>query len=299
VIKKVALRRATHAGSWYRGTKKGLLEALKGYFTDEEFGPNEEPSSLNKNERNIIGGVSPHAGMEYSGPCAAFTYLNLFKEKIPDTVIILGTDHIGYRKIALMKKGEWETPLGNLKIDEELSTMILENSSIIEQDNSLFTGFQAEQEHNIEIQLPFIKYCSQGKEVNIVPIKIAGTRDFKILSDIAKDIAEAINSINKDVIIVASSDMSHKQVNSSNQLDQFKEIDLAVIEEFKNLEPEKALENALKTTVCGPQTITTLILTCRNLNATKGELLKYYTSSERTGNIGGYCVGYFSGILSK
>ncbi|MFX1324944.1 MAG: AmmeMemoRadiSam system protein B [Promethearchaeota archaeon] len=295
----MVLRRATHAGSWYRGSKKGLLEALNGYFTDEEYGPNEEPISLNKIERSIIGGVSPHAGMEYSGPCAAFTYLNLFKEKIPDTVIILGTDHIGYRKIALMSKGEWETPLGNLQIDEELSTMILENSSLIEQDSSMFIGFQAEQEHNIEIQLPFIKYCSHDKEVKIVTIKIAGTRDFNILSKIAKTIAEVINSIDKDIVVVASSDMSHKQVNSSNQLEKFKEIDFAVIEEFKNLNAKKALENALKTTICGPQTITTLMLICKNLNATKGELLKYYTSSEKTGNIGGYCVGYFSGILKK
>lgn len=295
----MVLRRATHAGSWYRGSKKGLLEALSGYFTDEEYGPNEKPISLNKIERSIIGGVSPHAGMDYSGPCAAFTYLNLFKEKIPDTVIILGTDHIGYRKIALMSKGEWETPLGNLQIDEELSTMILDNSSLIEQDSSMFTGFQAEQEHNIEIQLPFIKYCSQDKDVKIVTIKIAGTRDFNILSDIAKAIAGVINSINKDIVVVASSDMSHKQVNNITQLEKFKEIDFAVIEEFKNLDPKKALENALKTTVCGPQTITTLMLICKNLNATTGELLKYYTSSEKTGNIGGYCVGYFSGILKK
>ncbi len=295
----MVLRRASHASSWYRGSKKGLVEALDGYFTNDEFGPKEKFITSNKDKRTIIGGVSPHAGMDYSGPCAAFTYLNLFKEKIPDTVIILGTDHIGYHKIALMAKGEWETPLGNLLIDAELSEKILDNSSIIESDNSLFVGFQAEQEHNIEIQLPFIKYCSLDKEVKIVTIKIAGTREFKILNEIAKDITKAVNSIDRDVVIVASSDMSHKQVDSENQLDRFKEIDLAVIEEFKNLNASKTLENALKTTICGPQTSTTLMLISENLNATKGELLKYYTSSEKTGSIGGYCVGYFSGVLIK
>lgn len=297
MIGEKMVRRASHAGSWY--LKKGLREALDGYFTDEKFGPNEALVTSNKDERTIIGGVSPHAGMDFSGPCAAFTYLNLFKEKIPETVIILGTDHIGYSKIALMEKGEWETPLGNLLIDEELSKKILDNSSIIESDNSLFMGYQAEQEHNIEIQLPFIKYCSLDKEVKIVTIKIAGTRDFKILNEIAKDITKAVNSLNKDVVIIASSDMSHKQVDNSNQLDKFKKIDLAVIEEFKNLNASKTLENALKTTICGPQTITTLMLISENLNATKGELLKYYTSSEKTGSIGGYCVGYFSGVLVK
>lgn len=295
----MVIRKASHAGSWYPGSEKALLEAMKKYFMEEEFGPNKSPSSLNLDERTIIGGVSPHAGMEYSGPCAAFTYLNLFRERIPDTVIILGTDHVGYHKIALMGKGEWETPLGNLRIDEELSKLILDNSNIIEEDDALFIGFQAEQEHNIEIQLPFIKYCSFDKEVKIVTIKIAGTKDFKILNQIAKDITEAINSIEKDVVILASSDMSHKQVDSSDQLNRFKEIDLAVIKEFENLNASKALENALKTSVCGPQTITTLMLISENLNATRGELLKYYTSSEKTGSIGGYCVGYFSGVLIK
>jgi AmmeMemoRadiSam system protein B len=293
------VRRASHAGSWYPGSKKGLMEALDGYFTNDEFGPNEMLETANKDERTIVGGVSPHAGMEYSGPCAAFTYLSLFKEKVPDTVIILGTDHIGYNKIALMKTGEWETPIGNLVIDEELSGKILDNSNIIEPDESLFVGFQAEQEHNIEIQLPFIKYCSFDRDVKILPIKIAGTRDFKILNEIAKDITKAVTLIDKDVVIVASSDMSHKQVESSNQLEKFKEIDLAVIEEFENLNASNTLKNALKTTICGPQTITTLMLISENLNASKGKLLKYYTSSEKTRRIGGYCVGYFSGVLIK
>ncbi|MHA2007825.1 MAG: AmmeMemoRadiSam system protein B [Promethearchaeota archaeon] len=293
------IRRASHAGSWYRGSKKDLIEALDGYFTDEKFGPNEPLVTSNKDERTIVGGVSPHAGMDYSGPCAAFTYLNLFSEKIPDTVIILGTDHVGFRKVALMEEGEWETPLGNLSIDEELSRRILENSKTVQSDSSLFVGLPAEQEHNIEIQLPFIKYCSLKQEVKIVPIKIAGTKDFAALKDIATGIAKAINIINKDVVVVASSDMSHKQVNDSNQLDKFKKIDLDVIEEFIKLNPENTLKNALKTSVCGPQTITTLLLICKNLNATKGQLLKYYTSSEKTGSIGGYCVGYFSGVLIK
>ncbi len=294
----MVIRRATHAGSWYPGSKKGLLDALKEYFTDGEFGPNEEPKSMNKEKRTIIGGVSPHAGMEYSGPCAAFTYLNLFKEKIPDTVVILGTDHMGHNKIALIAEGEWETPLGNLKIDEEFSNRLIEDSKIIEDDDSLFTGF-SEQEHNIEIQLPFIKYCSMDKEVKIVTIKIPVTRDFKTMNEISNDIANVINLMNKDIVIIASSDMSHKQVSDPKQLQKFKEIDLTVIEEFTSLNPEKTLEAASKTTVCGPQTITTLMLTCKKLYATRGEMLKYYTSSERTGRIGGYCVGYFSGVIIK
>ena len=119
------------------------------------------------------------------------------------------------------------------------------------------------------------------------------------MNEISNDITKAVRLLDKDVVIIASSDMSHKSVNNSNDLRAFKEIDLEVIDNFKNLDPQKTLEAASKTTVCVPQTITTLMLICKNLNATKGELLKYYTSSEKTGNIEGYCVGYFSGVLIK
>jgi len=291
---KMVFRKADFKGSWYSGSRKELLDALERYFNDKSFGPGETPKTLGLESRTIIGGVSPHAGHEYSGPCAAFTFFNLFKEKIPDTVIILGTDHRGYRKIALFEDGEWETPLGNLKIDNELSKKILDNSSKIKSDSSAFLIG----EHNIEIQLPFIKYCAQEKDLKIVPIKITPRTNFNIMDEISGDIANAVKSTDKDVVIVASSDMSHEYVHSEEQLKKFKEIDQAVINGFERLNPNETLDAALRTSVCGPQTITTLILIGKKLNASKGKLLKYYTSSEKTGSFD-YCVGYFSGIIIK
>ncbi|MFX1419007.1 MAG: AmmeMemoRadiSam system protein B [Promethearchaeota archaeon] len=291
-------RRAYVAGSFYPRYKPDLLRILKESFLDSEFGPGEELRSLNQEHRSTIGGVSPHAGYIYSGCCAAFTFLNLFKERIPDTIIILGTDHIGYGKVALMDEGEWETPLGNINIDNELSGKILEHSEIIRNDESAFIGFPFEREHNIEVQLPFIKYCAQGKDVKFVPI-IVSVKDFNILSNLSNDIAKAIQSYNKDVVIVASSDMTHKEVYDLKQLEKFKERDQQVIDAFIKFDPKNTLDAASKTTVCGSQTITSLMMICKKLNANKGKLLKYYTSSEKTGNISGYCVGYFSGVIMK
>ncbi|MFX0038024.1 MAG: AmmeMemoRadiSam system protein B [Promethearchaeota archaeon] len=294
----MVIRKAAVAGTFYPRYKPDLINVIKESFVNKDFGPGEEPKTLNQKQRSIIGGVSPHAGYIYSGCCAAFTYLNLFKEKIPDTIIVLGTDHVGYGKIGLMDEGEWETPLGNIKIDKELSKKILDTSEIIKKDESAFMGFPFGREHNIEVQLPFIKYCAQEKDIEFIPIKISN-KDFNILNKISTDIAKAIESYDKDVVIVASSDMTHKEVYDSKQLEKFKEKDQQVINAFVNGEPQITLEAASKTTVCGPQTISSLMMICKNLNANKGKLLKYYTSSERTGNISGYCVGYFSGIIMK
>ncbi len=292
------IRKAIVAGSFYPRYKPDLLNILEDSFTNKEFGPGEAPKSLNQEQRSIIGGVSPHAGYTYSGCCAAFTYLNLFKERIPDTVILLGTDHIGYGKVGLMKEGEWETPLGNLSIDDNLSNKILEISNTIIEDESAFIGHPYGREHNIEVQLPFIKYCAQDKDVRILPIKVA-VKEFNLLDKISTEIASIIKSYSKDVVIVASSDMTHKEISNIEELNKFKERDQKVIDAFIEFNPEKTLKTASSTTVCGSQTITTLMLICKKLNTSKGKLLKYYTSSEKTGNYSGYCVGYFSGIIVK
>ncbi len=296
-MRKLGIRKASHAGSWYPKNRENLIRDLEFNFSESEFGPGLLPETLNQDTRTIIGGVSPHAGYAFSGRCAAFTYLNLFKEKIPDTIIVLGTDHVGYGKVALLGDGAWETPLGNLLIDDELSKKILDTSDIIVEDPSAFTGFM-EQEHNIEIQLPFIKYCAKEKDVKIVTLKIGIRRDYSVFEKIATDISAAIKALNKDTVIVASSDMSHKEVFDKNQLNEFKKYDQDVIDAFVDLNPKNTLSAASKTTVCGAQTITTLMLICEKLNATKGELLKYYTSSDIRGGYG-YCVGYFSGIMVK
>jgi len=278
-VTKLVLRKASHAGSWYPAKKEDLIKNLDYIFSDKEFGPGKLPETLNQDSRTIIGGVSPHAGYTFSGRCAAFTYLNLFKERIPDTVIVLGTDHVGYGGVALLGNGAWETPLGNLHIDDELSKKILDISDIIVEDRSAFTG-SMEREHNIEIQLPFVKYCAKDKDVNIITLKIGIRRDYSVFEKIASDISAAIKTLNKDVVIIASSDMSHKDVFDANQLKEFKKFDQDVIDAFVEFKPEKTFSAASKTTVCGAQTITTLMLICEKLNATKGELLKYYTSND-------------------
>ena len=299
----MAVRRAAVAGSFYPRYKPDLLKILKQSFNDVEFGPGKEPKTLNK-ERSVIGGISPHAGYIYSGCAAAHTFVNLFEEKIPDTVIILGTDHVGYGKIALMENGEWETPLGNLKIDSDLTTEILNNSNVIESDDSAFMGYPMGREHNIEVQLPFIKYCANNKDVNIVPIKVA-TKKYDLIEEISEDIANTVKNSNKDIIIVSSSDMTHKQPknisNPKKDLDEMLKMDEAVIDAFKECNPQKTFDTALKTSVCGPQTITSLMLIGKKLDANQCNALKYYTSYEKGGGTGPceYSVGYFSGIVTQ
>ncbi|MFO8018837.1 MAG: AmmeMemoRadiSam system protein B [Promethearchaeia archaeon] len=297
-------RKAAVAGSFYPRYKPDLLKVLNESFENSKFGPGEKCKSQNKDKRTVFGGLSPHAGYTYSGCAAAHTYLNLFREKIPDTVVIIGTDHQGYSDIGLMKEGIWKTPLGGIEIDRDLAEKILEKSPKIKEDESAFIGFPYGREHNIEVQLPFIKHCAGEKDLELVPIKM-GVKDYETLVQISDVISSAISEINKDIIIVASSDMTHKRPanmhDPADDLKDMKEKDQAVIDAFLQFDPEKVYKAARNTTVCGPQTITTLMLTCKELGCNEAEKLKYYTSYEKGGGTGPceYSVGYFSGILRK
>ena len=304
-------RKAIFAGHWYSHNKDDLRRDLERHFKNDTFGPGALPKCQNKESRTIIGGVSPHAGYAYSGPCAAYTYFNLFKERIPDTIIILGTHHHYYSKVGLMQKGVWQTPLGNLEIDQELAELILDNAKIITEDTSAFTNYQ---EHNIEIQLPFIKFCAGENNVKILPIKVTNHINRKEMEIISNEISTAMKEIDKDIILVASSDMSHYDIFNESQMKTLKEIDLTVIDQFLTFKPENILnpENVVSKevygqfradqrgpSICGRQTIATLVSIGNNMNAKESKLLKYYTSKDISPGGGTWTVGYFSGIVIK
>jgi len=293
------IRKIGQARRFYPQDEESLYGLIESCFLDKSFGPGKKPESLDLESRSIVGGVSPHAGISISGPCAAITYSKLFKEKIPDTVIILGTDHIGYGKVALLKEGRWKTPLGNINIDDETSNEIINQSNVIIADETAFTGPFLE-EHNIDVQIPFIQYCSVDHDVKILPIKIS-TRNYDLLNKLASDIATVLKSIDKDIVVVASSDMNHETIYDSREgLEKFREKDKSVINAFEEFDPEKTFKVATKPNVhvCGPQTITSLMLISKKINCKESQILKYYTSYDITKSIG-WCVGYISGIFIK
>ena len=303
-------RKPAVAGTFYPRFEKDIIDLIDESFLDENFGIGKEfvIETTKDGPRKVLGGVSPHAGYVYSAPCAIHTIQEIFREGAPDTIIILGTQHTGYDKIGLMKVGIWKTPLGDLGIDSTLSSELLKESSNIIEDDSAFLGFPHHREHNIEVQLPLIQYAAKKakKEIKIVPIKV-GRMEKNVLQEIGKAIANVLKkNENKDIAIIASSDMTHYQPrNPHNPEYEIKTIqktrDQAVIDAFKKSDWEKTLIKANETSVCGPQTITILMIVAKELGYKSAKELKYYTSFEKMGSKTpcDYSVGYFAGVLSK
>ncbi len=305
-VKFVMIRRASVAGSFYPYNKTKLLEAIELSFNDTEFGPGKlTPNTAPNKERRVLAGVCPHAGYFYSGAAATHTFKAIFEDRCPDVIIVLGTQHTGYRGISLMKEGKWVTPLGDLNIDEPTTKSILTNSKYVKEDNDAFSGFH-QREHNIEVQLPFIQYASMqyNRDISFVPIKV-GDMNLDHLMQVGEDLAQVIINSEKDIAIIASSDMTHKQPSNYYQpqadLEDMKAKDNAVMESVANYDWKSAYNNAQKTSVCGPQTIVTAMIAAEKLGATEGKVLKYYTSYEKMGGKGPceYSVGYLSAVFTS
>jgi len=193
------IRRPAVAGVFYERNPDSLKKQIEWCFK-HELGPGKIPEM--GNNRNIKGVMAPHAGYVYSGPIAAHSYSRIVEDGFPDTFVILCPNHTGIGSaISAMVEGEWETPLGNVKIDSQFGEKLIEEALIIDSDVSSHI-----QEHSCEVHIPFLQYFSQ--DFNIVPITM-WLQDLETSEEIGKSIKETADELNRDIVVLASSDMTH------------------------------------------------------------------------------------------
>jgi AmmeMemoRadiSam system protein B len=235
-------------------------------------------------KQEVLGLVSPHAGYMYSGPVAGAVISRI---EFKDTFVIMGPNHYGLGKpFSIMTEGTWKTPLGEVEIDVALARKILYASPPLEEDHVAHL-----EEHSIEVQLPFLQYFKP--DVKIVPIVFShGSGD--VYKEIGRGIAEAIKDLNRQAVVMASSDMTHYE----NQESASTKDNLA-IEAILDLNEDELLKRIAKynITMCGYAPTVSLISACKGLGATQAELVKYQTSGDVTGDY--YEVVGYAGILIK
>jgi len=235
-------------------------------------------------KREIISCFLPHAGYMYSGAVAGLT---VSKFIIKDTIVILGPNHTGYGEIySIMTEGIWQTPLGGVPINSELAYAILKSSQNLKEDD-----LAHRYEHSIEVELPFLQYFKP--DFNIIPIVIS-TGNLETYKRIGKEIAIGIKSLKKekDVIIVASSDMTHYEPERIAQ-----EKDHRAIESILKLDEDQLWDTVRKLDIsmCGVSPAICMLVASKELGASQAELVKYQTSGDITGDYDSV-VGY-AGII--
>ncbi len=264
------------AGQFYRDTAAALREQVAEYLL-----PHAEKTAA-------LGVVSPHAGLMYSGAVAGALYSRL---RLPDTIVLVGPNHTGLgAPVSLMPEGTWETPLGSVEVDTGLARAILSRSARIQEDTLAHLH-----EHSLEVQLPFLQ--SLKKEFRIVPVQMLDTR-FETCMDVGRAVAEAIRERSgggnvPDVLVVASSDMSHYE-----QADRAREKDLLAIGRILELDPTGLYQTVKQygITMCGYGPAVAM-LNCSILRgATRAELVNYSNSGDVSGDYD-QVVGYAGVII--
>jgi len=276
------LRKPAVAGMFYAGSPRELTEQIESCYKSK-LGPGTMPQLNSQGSREIVAVVVPHAGYYYSGPVAAHAYKELANDGVFDAAIILGPNHTGYGPlVSLWARGEWETPLGRVEIDEGFAANLLkEGRGMIEADEKAHMH-----EHSIEVQLPWLQHLYG--ELKIVPIAMMA-QDIET----ARTIGEAISKIGGNTVIIASSDFSHYEPGPVAA-----DKDRSVIEAIINLDEEELYRRreSLDSTMCGFGPIASAIVAAKEMKAKGATLLKYATSGDTTGDFS-RVVGYASIVL--
>lgn len=233
---------------------------------------------------HAIGVVSPHAGYIYSGSVAGKVFARV---RVPDTVVVIGPNHTGYGgRASIVADGTFAMPGFDMKIDRELAAALLENSDIIEEDPSAH-----KHEHSLEVQLPFIRFHNPA--ASIVPLCIMG-RGFDFVSAVGNALAKSIRDAGRQVLIVASSDMTHYEPDA-----HARKKDALAIGMVTGLDPRGLLKVTAEhdISMCGVVPVAIMLVSALKLGATKAELVDYATSGEVTKDFD-EVVGYAGIVVS-
>ena len=230
----------------------------------------------------------PHAGWAYSGRVAGMV---IARAEIPKNLVILGPCHrIRGKGLGVWDKGAWDTPLGPVPINEKLASDIIKAGGGFEADYA-----PHEQDHCIEVLLPLLKIARP--EVRIVPIAISEPDPAKLLKAgevLAKVLRQYEASDGEMPLLVVSSDMSHYISH-----DAARKQDAKALEAMVGLRPEELYRvvGEENISMCGVLPATLALQVCKNLNASKGELISYATSGQVSGDMD-RVVGYAELMVS-
>ena len=253
-------RKPAVAGSFYPSSEEALRKMI-----DRMVNPGSQ-------KKKAVCVVSPHAGFEYSGPVAGAAFSSV---QLPDIFVILGPSHGSMiSRVAIMKEGVWETPLGHIPVESRLAELIMNYSQLISEDQTAHS-----KEHSLEVQLPFIQYFK--KDVSIVPLCIPYHASFEELEELGKAVSQGIKDFKKDVMIVASTDMSHYVSREVAEKKDFLAIDKILAMDPKGLYEIVQSENI---SMCGFQSTTSALIASKELGAQEATLIKYQTSGDTTGD---------------
>jgi AmmeMemoRadiSam system protein B len=179
------------AGSFYPATATEINDMIGQFNSVIESHP-DIVRQFSELHGNAI--IVPHAGWVYSGFTANVAY-RILGNTNPKTVVVIGPSHrVGFDGVSICDLIHYQTPLGDLKIDLQLTKELKERFTLPYYP-------EAHHEHSTEVQMPFIKHYLP--EVQVIELVYANAEPSMIEPIIEYCLAR------QDTAVIISTDLSH------------------------------------------------------------------------------------------
>jgi AmmeMemoRadiSam system protein B/AmmeMemoRadiSam system protein A len=277
------VRHAAVAGSFYPADPKVLSAMIDDLLAKVTVPQITDP---------ILAVVAPHAGYEYSGPVAAYTYAQLKGHKYTRVVVIAPSHHVAFDFTSIYDGDAYATPLGNVPVDKAFAQKLVKMSSTMKLSSQGHDPTSAGGEHAVEVQLPWLQKVLGNFEV--VPI-VMGDQSYESSRALGVALAKLIKKEGGDTLVLASSDLSH-----------YHTYDDAVTIDHKTLNALQAWDyfsmsrnfQARVWEACGGAPIVAAMIYAERMGANQARVLKYENSGDVTGDHS-RVVGYSADVFVK
>lgn len=253
------------AGSFYPAARGRLCALVESYLAEVE---------IDSGPSVVRGILVPHAGLIYSGRCAAQVFRRVV---IPPVVVILAPNHTGRCEApggaSLWARGGFQVSLGELAVAEEFAAELAARCELLADDREAHRD-----EHAVEVQLPFI--ARLRPDASIVPILLEWC-DWERCRRLAESLAGLMADWADPVLLVASSDMTHFE--SAGAAAAKDRVALSALERLAGEELLSACRRE-RITMCGCGPAAVVAEAARLLGGEKGTVVDYRHSGLVTGD---------------
>jgi AmmeMemoRadiSam system protein B/AmmeMemoRadiSam system protein A len=204
--------------------------------------------------------IVPHAGYVYSGQVAARAYDEIAAARgVVKRVVLLGPSHyVAGRGLAAPRAEFFETPLGHIRVDRDAISSLADLKQVVPSDPA------HEQEHSLEVQLPFLQKLLG--EFALVPLSVGAAT--------VQEVAQVLERLwgGPETLIVISTDLSHYHA-----YDEARRIDGATVARIQGLATDINHDEACGATalngflhLCREKSLRVLLLSACNSGDTAG-----------------------------
>jgi MEMO1 family protein len=191
------MREPVAAGTFYERNPDLLLQEVESHYNGPR-GPGALP--LSDQGKRVKAIIAPNSPYRNCGQCMAWSYKELAETPLADVYIIIATNQ--HSQEAGISLNTFNTPLGMVRVDQELGRNIVEKGTI---------GINEEihvRDHAIEVQLPFLLHAKRHEleHIKILPMLVARGIDVKRL---ALDIQESLMDMGRRAVFIVSTDLTH------------------------------------------------------------------------------------------